>query len=74
MLESHQPDEDLHAVMREEKAITFQFNSFEFVPGTTRELWRSGEFLIHVSRWVQQLPWETQHIQGCCTEYSSMYK
>jgi len=38
MLESHQPDEDLHAAMREEKAITFQFNSFEFVPGTTREL------------------------------------
>jgi len=41
MLGSHQPDEDLHVVMRGEEAIVFQFNSFELMPGT-RELWRSG--------------------------------
>lgn len=43
MLESHQLDEDLHVVMRGEKVIAFQFNSFELVPETTRE----SEDVVH---------------------------
>lgn len=55
MLESHQPDEDLHVVMRGEKAIAFRFNSFELVPDATRELWRSGACIIRMGTWVQRL-------------------
>lgn len=74
MLESHQPNEDLHIVIRGGKAITFQFNSSELVPGTTRELWRSGACIIHVGTRVHQLLWEEQHMQRCCTEYRSRCK
>lgn len=74
MLESHQPNEDLHVVIRGEKAISFQFNSFELVPGATRELWSSGACIIRVGTRVHQLLWEAQHTQGCCTEYRSRCK